>query len=101
VHTEETLPLPFLYINWPKIDGNFMASPSWLPSPRFEPRTLAVYRLFPHYLPMFIILCFHESYGLIEELQILHVNPQIDTKNKCSSWLTFGSIVFSPFFENA
>jgi len=44
-----------------------------------------------------LIIC----YGYNLEPQILPENPQIGTKNKYSSWLTFGSIVFFPFHENA
>jgi len=58
-------------------------------------------RLLPNYLSFFNILCFDKSYGFNEEPQILPQNPQVDTKNKYSSWLTFGSIVFSPLMENA
>jgi hypothetical protein len=54
----------------------------------------------PDYLSFFIILCFDYSYGLIEEPQILPEKPKVDKKNKYSSWLTFGSSVLSPFYEN-
>jgi len=53
------------------------------------------------YLFLFIVLCCVYSYDFNKEPKILPQNPQIDTKNKYSSWLTFGSIVFSPFTENA
>jgi hypothetical protein len=54
----------------------------------------------PYYLSFFIILCFDYSYGLIAEPQALPENPKVDKKNKYSIWLTFGSSVLSPFFEN-
>jgi len=57
--------------------------------------------LVPDYLSFFIILCFVYSYWFNKEPHVLPENPQVDTKNKYSSWFTFGSIVFSPFFENA
>jgi len=57
--------------------------------------------LLPDYLSLFIILCFDQSYGFNEERQMLPEDPQIESKNKWNSWLTFGLIVFSPFFENA
>ena len=44
VHTKQNLPLPFQYKNLPTLDDQFISSPSWLPSPRFELRTLADYR---------------------------------------------------------
>jgi len=43
VHTKQTLPLPLQYINYPTLDDQFISSPSWLPSSRFELRTLAGY----------------------------------------------------------
>ena len=43
VHTKQTLPLPLQYINYPTPDDQFISSPSWLPSPRYELRTLASY----------------------------------------------------------
>jgi len=57
--------------------------------------------LVPDCVSFFIILCFVYSYGFNKEPQILPENLQVDTKNKYSSLLTFSSIVFSPFFENA
>ena len=64
-------------------------------------RILCTDMLLPDYLSLFIVLCFVYFYGFNRGPQILPDNPQVDTKNKYRSWLTFGSIVFSPFFENA
>jgi hypothetical protein len=48
-----------------------------------------------------MILCLDKCYGFNEEPQILPENSQVGTKNKYRIWLTFGSIVLSPFDENA
>ena len=47
------------------LDGQFISSPSWLPSPRFELRTLAGYKLYHIWIMyvdvrVFVLLFSHE-----------------------------------------
>ena len=43
VHTKQNLPLPFQYISRPMLADQFISSPFWWSSSRFELRTLAGY----------------------------------------------------------
>jgi len=42
-YTKQTLRFPFQYIKQPILNDQFITLPSWLPSPRFELWSLAIY----------------------------------------------------------
>ena len=74
VHSKQTLPLPFQYIKQPKLDDQFISSPSWLPSPRFELRALAGYTwlfLTQNYTQGSCTLHFGLRYELIYQLNAI------------------------------
>jgi len=70
VHTKQNLPLPFQYINLPTLDDQFISSPSWLPSPRFELRTLAGYKTSQ-------LMLYREIMAVCSQIHTKHINTAV------------------------